>query len=449
MTKNKLWRWSQKIDFWMIDSKVNISIFCVIITILGGILYTFNYWTPLLADDFGYRVSRITGQPVSSFSDIFWSEYHHYFTWGGRVINHFLAQCFLWWGKTYFNILNTFAYLGLILLIYIHALGKWVWRPSLLIIISTGLLLFLPAWGQDILWLTGSANYLWSILIVLIFLLPFRFQMEREKPVLNNPALCSLYMVFGCIAGWTNENLTVGLNCIACLYIWYFYHVRHRRYTYMIWGIAGTIVGALFLLLAPGNIVRAGDATLIKTVIKGIGHVFRKFFQLNSLFYPCLIVMGLCVAIKNSLKVSIWKIYFIGGIVTHISMIASPYYSDRAVAPALFFLLIALVNLYSMLPIQKTKMQRNLFIIVMTGLVITSVNIYRYAYKDIKNCYIQMEDRKAYLQQEKLEGRQYVTLQPVVVSTDYTGASKNEEMCDQVLIANFGLKIEDLKGHTK
>lgn len=52
---------------------------------------------------------------IQSFSDIFQSLYSHYFTWGGRMVAHFFVMFFMWVGKFWFDIANSFMVVLLML----------------------------------------------------------------------------------------------------------------------------------------------------------------------------------------------------------------------------------------------------------------------------------------------------------------------------------------------
>ncbi len=115
-------------------------------------------------------------QLVQSWGDIFRSQWSHYFTWGGRTVAHTLAQWVLWQGKWLFDILNSFAFVLLLLLIYWHSLGGKVTghlRPTRLFFIFLCVWAFVPALPTVLFWVLGACNYLWMLDILLVFLLPY------------------------------------------------------------------------------------------------------------------------------------------------------------------------------------------------------------------------------------------------------------------------------------
>ena len=176
----------------------------------------FNFLTPLLADDFGYSFG--TDGKIKNILDIVGYQVWHYFNWGGRTVAHFIAQLFLLLPKWIFSICNSAVYVLLVYLIYLHAKGDKEENPIMIPIIHLFLWFSLPVFGQTFLWLIGSCNYLWTSVIILAFLLPFRKNIDKK----DSPILIVTMFLIGIIAGWTNENSAVGLIVsIALLIICY------------------------------------------------------------------------------------------------------------------------------------------------------------------------------------------------------------------------------------
>ena len=71
----------------------------VLLGLISGFAIWMEHITPLFADDFSYRVSFATKQPMRSMADVFASQRLHYFTTNGRTVVHTLAQMLLWLGK--------------------------------------------------------------------------------------------------------------------------------------------------------------------------------------------------------------------------------------------------------------------------------------------------------------------------------------------------------------
>ncbi|MFI3237937.1 MAG: DUF6056 family protein [Lachnospiraceae bacterium] len=147
----------------------------VIIGIVFVVMYVLNVLTPMIADDYNYCFSFSSGVRITNLSEIVSSMNGHYYSMNGRIYAHTLAQIFLLMGMGIFDVLNTFAFIALGYCMYrmvlVHGEHKW----SLLAILYTAMFMCIPAFGQTMLWLVGSSNYLWTTLTMLVFLLPYRY----------------------------------------------------------------------------------------------------------------------------------------------------------------------------------------------------------------------------------------------------------------------------------
>ncbi|MBQ1876025.1 MAG: hypothetical protein II145_04865 [Selenomonas sp.] len=196
-------------------------------------------------------------QLVQSWGDIFRSQWSHYFTWGGRTVAHTLAQWVLWQGKWLFDILNSFAFVLLLLLIYWHSLGGKVTghlRPTRLLFIFLCVWAFVPALPTVLFWVLGACNYLWMLDILLVFLLPYvRHFFQRGTG--GKWWQAAVMLPFGVIAGWTNENTVCWCIIGIADYAWHCYR-QGRLPAWQLTGLLGMCIGYTMLILAPGNRVR-------------------------------------------------------------------------------------------------------------------------------------------------------------------------------------------------
>ncbi len=209
-------------------------------------LFLLNCLAVQTMDDLGYKIS-------SGALDILYREYVQYMTWTGRTVAHLIARCFLALPKLIFNIANSLCFVRLCSLIVMHARKeKTAGDPFLFLTAALLVFLTVPFFGQTCLWETGSCNYLWTTVIVLEFLLRYRLAEEYED---NQPVLLFL---FGIIAGWTNEN-TGGALILMELYFLFFLFRMKKTKPWMFTGLAGSMLGFLMLIKAPGNSIRAQD----------------------------------------------------------------------------------------------------------------------------------------------------------------------------------------------
>ena len=231
--------------------------------ILAGLfLYMFalNFLMPLHRDDYEYSLIWGTLQKITTMSDVFQSLYFHYFVHGGRMVSFFILDTFLLWGKQWFNPFNAFLFVALIVLIYWHSQQKITLRfnPYILALIIMFCWFGLPDFALANIWMTGACVYLLTAVLIFSFLLPYHFDF-LGTPIVDNSYKGLLGMFFGgIVAGWTVENTAATMNLIIAACIVYAYK-KNRLKKWMITGFAGSVIGFLLLVMAPGNYVRYAE----------------------------------------------------------------------------------------------------------------------------------------------------------------------------------------------
>lgn len=251
------------------NKKLKLVLFITSLLFFGSIIFVFNRETPLQWDDFKLafiwteevyldengKMNEPT-ERVTSFVDIVQSQYNHYFTWGGRTIVHVIAQFLLLINPLLADILNTLVYLIYTILIYYHIVGKSKHSLITFIVINFLIWFLQPVFGETILWITGSANYLWGTTIVLLFLLPFRL-FDNTSPNKNSFVKGILILLVGITAGWTNENTAGAAIFMTILFLIYYRSQKWEIPSWAVCGLIGMLIGYLIMILAPGNVNRA------------------------------------------------------------------------------------------------------------------------------------------------------------------------------------------------
>ena len=300
--------------------------------IIGSLFYLMNMYTPICGDDYLYSFyltpvaakSFFEGasigfeQKISSFTDVIFSQYNHYFYVNGRTIPHILEQSFAGlWGENCFNLINVFAFLLLnMLVIWISGkrnltkFGYWVAAVFFIWFL-------LPCPVDLFLLMSGALNYTWSAVLCLAFLLVYTKVRQMEKV---NWGVAFLLFLLGVISGWTHESLVI-IYCVQ-------YNKRKPK-SPEIALVAGFWLGTLLLCLSPAARGRASfdHPSIWETFLLIIGelrafyvllfllvytffrekrnnnnHTLRKFFYDNQLyFYIILIelVFSLVIGFRN------------------------------------------------------------------------------------------------------------------------------------------------------
>lgn len=388
---------------------------------------------------------------IDSFHDVFVSQYRHYFEWGGRVIVHAIGQTFLWWGKPVFDVCNTLAYIALLLVVYFHAVGRLVWRPLLLFALNFFIFLFTPAFGEDFLWLIGAVNYLWGPLLMLSFLLLYRMQLGRRDPLVGNPVGAVLLGMLGILGGWTNENTAVALVVMIGFFLYFYWREYRRIYLWAAVGLAAAVVGAALCIAAPGNFVRLdvrGGTTFHVDVIANFFTITRYFLADKFLLVP-LGVTGILVLLTTGNKKTDWRVpavYGLGLLASMYSMIASPYFPDRAKSGCLLIALCLAGYFYTRLDLNVNQTKRILAVAAVV-MISSFVSQYNVARKDIGGYKIREEAVIAHILAEKEKGVQDVVVPANYAFTRYCAGGRNgklssdpEHWVNQAVARYYGIR---------
>lgn len=151
------------------------------------VFFLWNYLAPENNDDLDYKflfvqhmeLKKDFTHPISSFYDIFVSQWNHYFVMNGRTFIHILLQTFTsLLGKHVFNVFNTLVF-GVFLILVSKYIGK---TGHLFYTLTTViLLLLLPAFSETFIWMAGAINYLWPSAAVLLLLLYYDAHKDERR----------------------------------------------------------------------------------------------------------------------------------------------------------------------------------------------------------------------------------------------------------------------------
>ena len=426
-----------------------------------------NFLTPLLVDDFRY----IRG--IKSLNDIFVSVHEMYFSWTGRSVAHFLTEFWLLLGKPLFNIANTVVYCVFVLLIQYHITGSSQGplrkqNPLIFVCINVFLWYFVPTWGQNFLWLTGSCNYLWTTTIILFFLVPYRKKIDdaryRLKGILSLP-----YFFLGILAGWTNENsgAAVLLLLIACFII--NKSRKNKIAMFEITGAAGFIIGFFFLIAAPGNYARAiseqaylvslgaSNSGIVIILLKRFINITLKIFENYSFIIIILSVLVFIDAVRRKKAKTniVTRLYALAGMAGIYSMLLSPSFSDRTF---LIMIVFWCITLGSLLVQHKQKIPellvRNAGPVLISLVIIFSSSVF-FGAKNIGGVYLKWQDRIRYIEAEKEKGNFDIEVKaPIPATNRHTACFRLDDITNDTnfwrnadIAAYFGLnsikKLDD------
>ncbi|MBB4034531.1 hypothetical protein GGR21_000418 [Dysgonomonas hofstadii] len=406
----------------------------IISLVVFAVIFIFNRLFPLFADDWVYSFIFENSffdhslKPISGLSDIFISQYNHYFLWGGRSVVHFIDQFLLSIDPLLCDAINSLVYLGFIFFIYrLINQGRETNIGAFIFVICFSWV-FVPQLTSNVFWITGSANYLWGTFILLLFLYPYytRFLNGRE----NDPDTVFKSVIFfitGIIAGWTNEN-TVPPILLMIFFLGIYLYRKRELPRWMIFGFIGLCVGYLIMVLAPGNYIRMQfefehsekmvDVAFITIIKERIIRIFSKNYLLYMLPLVILYLAMFLVhrkygykteeGINKKLLASIS--FFIAAHISFFIMIAATTFPLRAMFGMVIYMAIAIGILYSEIEINtKWKSVVNITFIVILACLYTFDVIRKYP--SIHLISETFRQREIILEEQKAKGIKDITFE--------------------------------------
>ncbi len=335
-----------------------------------------NYFTPLTNDDYSYsfmwdgahggNVNKVATvyERISSFEDIWLSQWSHYFTWGGRTVAHTTDQFFLWIGKPAFDIASTFVFAVLLLSIYQITIKPMRWSrisARRLTYIFFGIWFCVPVFTETMLWMTGACNYLWMTTLQIIFLLPyinaFTESLPGDAKIVSahreSSEIKFVFMIFaGIIAGWSNEAGAIATIFLAAFFI-FFTKQRAGLQSWQVAGFVALVIGFLFMMFSPGNLARMSYAYDTFRVDFGVMYQHLRtsippFVKYESvLFLPIIYLVykyfgaGILRKKFDDVNFKIVVAFTSASIIVLAALLFSPEFPLRAGFPSPIFLIIA------------------------------------------------------------------------------------------------------------
>lgn len=319
-------------------------IFAIILLCVFCAMLVMTFLTPMLADDFSYSFSYADrSKRIESIADIFPSMAAHRQSMNGRVFSHSLAQLFLMLPKMVFNIFNALNAVVLVCLVrrYFHGRSE----KCGLVLVLCGLFMvwqFIPAFGQNFLWLDGSLNYSWAVSFVLAFIWPF-FAAYFGNGFSFNPIISALFVLFSFVAGGYSESTSCAALFIAFCFALLLY-IRERQLPWqLIASFLSACLGFLFMMLAPSELNGRTASFSFGEIAHNIQWVFMATQEELLPLYcisAVLFVIAAIVGIDRKRLISA-AIFFLGSIVSVAVFIFAAYLPLRAFCSTTFFLVIS------------------------------------------------------------------------------------------------------------
>lgn len=192
----------------------------VVLVVACAIFLVMNLLTTFKEDDLSFALVEGVWTPIGSMADIVRSFVNQFQHATGRTSNLVPLLFSGLLGKMAFNICNTLVFGLLLHLVGLLATG----RRSLLAV--SAFLAFIgtcyPVPGETMLWMSGSANYMWAITLSLLLI--YYLTRRVHGPLRWYKALMLAVLAF--LAGSFNEATSFGVLAGMCLY----YALNRRRF---------------------------------------------------------------------------------------------------------------------------------------------------------------------------------------------------------------------------
>ena len=173
-----------------------------------------------------YESLSADARRIAGFSDIAVSAWSYFLTWGGRIVAQSMAMFFLWMPRGVFNVAIALTVVLLVLLMQWTARGGKVTMelPAKSVLI-TGFFLwaFQANFCGIFIWLDGSCNYLWPMVFLLAWLLPYIRHYMTDGEARYGGWLSPLLFLLGLLAGNGNENTLCWIGLFGLFYLYHIY----------------------------------------------------------------------------------------------------------------------------------------------------------------------------------------------------------------------------------
>ena len=219
-----------------------------LLVVAGLVFLVMNFLTTLKEDDMLFTLVEGVYTPVHTMMDVLQSHIYHYGHTNGRLAD-IVPELFCGLaGKTAFNVCNTLVFVTLLHLLSLVVTGhRSILVPALfLAVVGT----CFPVPGETMLWIAGSAGYMWAITLSLALVYYLQRQPQRQ---LGWGAVIVLFLC-SVVAGGFNEATSFGFFGGLCAY----YACNRNRFDRRAAvALAGYLLGIVLIVASPGPWQRA------------------------------------------------------------------------------------------------------------------------------------------------------------------------------------------------
>lgn len=273
------------------------------------VFWVMNCLTPFKEDDMAFTLVEGEWRPVSTLLDILRSHATHMVHTNGRLADVVPELFCGLLGKSAFNVCNALAFGLLAHLISLLSTHRRSITTIALFLAVVGTCYPVP--GETMLWVSGSANYMWAITLSLLlahFLLRY-----RDERLAWGRALALMPLAF--IAGGFNEATSIGFLAGFGMY-----HAANPKFFNgrVALVLLGYFLGLLLIVLSPAAWERAAGGGIVLNL--GLGDLMSSRWlifheKMSRFIVPAMAIAGCVVAVAmkrgREVKESPWPYIFL------------------------------------------------------------------------------------------------------------------------------------------
>ena len=229
------------------------ALYWLVLALACAVFLVMNFLTPYKEDDMGFTLIDGVWAPVRSLGDFLLSCRNHYTETNGRIADLVPALFAAFLGKGAFNVCNTLVFGMFAHLLSLLSAHRRSVTVLALLLAAVGTCYPLP--GETMLWMAGSANYLWAINASLLLV----YVLQRCHGATFSFGKGLLLFAGAFIAGGFNEATSFGFFAGLCL----FYAFNRKRFNrWAAFVMAGYLMGMLLIVSSPAAWNRAAQRAI-------------------------------------------------------------------------------------------------------------------------------------------------------------------------------------------
>ena len=378
--------------------------YCGLLVVAFAVMLMMSALTTFKEDDLAFSLVEGVWRPVRSLGDVLQSHLTHYLGTNGRLAD-LVPELFAGLlGKPLFNVCNALMFVVMAHLVSLLATGRrsLLALTAFLAIVGT----CFPVPGETMLWMSGSANYMWAITMTLA--VAWCLQRHNGQALGWGRAAALFFLAF--VAGGFNEATSLGFLGGCVLYYLCNRDALDRRAVVV---LAGYALGIMLIVASPGAWHRVSTDLAVNLspadLLASRWHIFSE--KMWRFYLPVVaLLVGIALLLMRrgrAVRQSLWTYVFL---CMALVMFALGLHHERAYAPLATVAMIILITAADALLSQRWLRLRQAAVVVALGLSVFTfarglkvVNDYK-AYNEQTEADIKAAPRQAVLLQRQFDG---------------------------------------------